>query len=76
MKYYSRQQDQLQAARAYIITTVSNAKKTTLDPKLSVRQWLERLKKDTKPPKEYMITQVKMRYLRTLQNFRPNKLSR
>jgi hypothetical protein len=35
MKYYSRQRDLLQAARARITSTVSQAKKAALDPKLS-----------------------------------------
>ena len=58
MKYYSRQHNQLQAAQAYITTTVSQAKKTTLDPKLSVQDWLMNLKRDTKPLKGYMLTQT------------------
>jgi len=75
MKYYSRQQDQLQAARAYITSTVSQTKKSTLDPELTVRQWLEKLAKDTKPPKGYMLTQMKRRYQSTLKSFKSNKLS-
>ena len=38
MKYYSRQQDQLQAAQVYITTSVFNVKKTTLDSKLFIQQ--------------------------------------
>jgi hypothetical protein len=74
MKYYSRQRDQLQAARAYITSTVSQAKKTTLDPKLSVREWLIKLKKDTEPPKGYMLTQIETRYHDTLKSLKSNKL--
>lgn len=74
MKYYSRQRDQLQAARAYITSTVSQAKKTTLDPKLSVREWLIMLKKDTEPPKGYMLTHIETRYHDTLKSFKSNKL--
>jgi hypothetical protein len=74
MKYYSRQRDQLQAARAYITSTVSQAKKTSLDPKLSVREWLVKLKKDTEPPKGYMLMQIETRYHDTLKSFKSNKL--
>ena len=74
MKYYSRQRDLLQAARAYITSTVSQAKKITLDPKLSVREWLVKLKKDTEPPKGYMLTQIETRYHDTLKSLKINKL--
>jgi hypothetical protein len=74
MKYYSRQRDQLQVARAYITATVSHAKKTALDPQLSVREWLIRLKQDTQPPKGYMIMQTETRYNDTLKSFKSNKL--
>jgi hypothetical protein len=73
-RYYSRQQDQLQAARAYITATVSEAKWTSLDPKLSVREWLKDLKKDNEPPEGYMLTQTERRYRNTLKNFKSNKL--
>ena len=74
MNYYSRQRDLLQALRAYITSTVSQAKKTVLDPKLSVREWLVKLKKDTEPPKGYMLTQIEARYHDVLKSFKPNKL--
>ena len=61
MKYYARQRDQFQAVRAYITSTVSQAK-TALDPKLSVREWLMKLKNDSEPPKGYMLTQNETRY--------------
>ena len=69
MKYYSRERDMLQAARAHITSTVvSKEKKAALDPKFSVPEWLVKLKKDTEPPKEYMLTKTNARYLK------PNKL--
>jgi hypothetical protein len=75
MKYYSRQRDQLLAARAQITSTVSKAKKDLLDPKLSVRQWIENLRSDTQPPKGYMLKHAKTRYRNTLRSFKINKLS-
>src|SRR5436189_546159 len=74
-KDYDRQQDQLREARAYIAATVSRSRKTSLDPDQSVRQWLESLKKDTEPPKSYMIIQTMNRYNETMRSFKPNKLS-
>ena len=74
MKYYSRQRDQLQAARAYITATVSQAKKTSLDPQLSVREWLMNLKRDTEPPKGYMLTQIETRYNDTLKSFKQSRM--
>src|SRR6266487_4793836 len=74
MRFYSRQQDQLQAARAFITATVSEVKRTSLDPKLSVREWLKDLKTDNEPPEGYMLTQVERHYRSTLKNFKPNKM--
>ncbi len=76
MKYYSRQCDQLQAARAYITATVSDSKKTMLDPKLFIREWLLDLKKSTEPPKGYMLMQTEILYRNTLRSFKPHKLRR
>src|SRR5262249_44401135 len=75
MKYYSRQQDLLQAVRNHILTTVSSSKRISLDPDLSVREWIMKLKNDTKPPKGYMLTQTENRYRETLKSYKPNKIS-
>jgi hypothetical protein len=74
-KDYARQRDQLKEARSYIMSTISQSKRTTLDPDKSVHEWLKQLKKDTEPPKGYMIQQFKRRYQNTLRNFKSNKLS-
>jgi hypothetical protein len=74
MRYYSRQQDLLQAARVHITSTVSQAKQSSLDPSLSVREWLVKLKKDTEPAKGYMLLQTKKRYDTTFKDFKPRKL--
>ena len=74
MRYYSRQQDLLQAARVHLTSTVSQAKQSALDPTLSVREWLVRLKKDTEPTKGYMLLQTKKRYDNTFKEFKPRKL--
>jgi len=74
-KDYARQQDQLDTARAYISASVSRSKRTSLKASQSVRQWLETLKKDTEPPKSYMIIQTINRYNETMRSFKPNRLS-
>ena len=74
-KDYAHQQDQLDMARAYIAVSVSCLKKASLDSNQLVRQWLESLKKDMKPPKSYMITHMKNQYIKTMRSFKPNKLS-
>ena len=74
-KDYNRQRDLLQEARNLILSTVSQSKKTHLDPKLSVRQWIKALKDDTEPPKGHMLTYVEKRYRNTLKSHKQKKLS-
>ncbi len=49
MKYFLRQEDHLQQIRTQIMSTVSIQKKLLLNPSLTVKEWLSRLKENTEP---------------------------
>ena len=59
LKLYTRQIDQLLAARAYITATVSPEKRTVLESNKTVREWIQMLKDELQPEKEYMSQQAK-----------------
>jgi hypothetical protein len=46
MKYFLKQEEHLQQIRTQITSTVSIQKKLLLDPSLTVKEWLIRLKED------------------------------
>jgi hypothetical protein len=62
LKQYTRQQDQLTAARRYIIAHISEQKEILLEDDLTVRQWLAMLKEDTEPSKMHMISEAMKDY--------------
>jgi len=66
MKYYSQQQIFLKEARSHITSTVSPTKSILLDPDLSVREWLVRLKKNTEPTRGYMVKKTVALYVEAL----------
>ena len=74
MKYYFRQQDQLQTVSVYIMTMILKVKKTALDSDLLIWKWLLKLKKDSESSKEYMWKQMKTQYCNILRVFKLNKL--
>ena len=61
-KDYLRQIEQVRAARAYIMSTVSGAKQLILDDDKSLQEWTKALKEDTKPPSGYINTRVVIEY--------------
>ena len=74
MRFYSYQQDQLQAAQVFIIIMIFKFKQTSLDSKLSVCKWLMNLKMNNKLSEEYMLIQMKRHYQSTFKNFKLNKM--
>ena len=74
VKYYHRQQDHLREVRSYISDHVSTQKKLLLDPKLTVREWLVRLKEDTAPDKSFMMQKVHQQYTESLKGLKIAKI--
>jgi len=74
LKHYTSQQKELQAARAYISSTMSLAKQNLLDPKQTVWQWVQCLQEDTEPPKGYMLMQTEIQYRDMLKAYKPSKI--
>lgn len=75
LKQYTRQQDHLKEIRIHIVDSVSRQKALLLDPALTVREWLVKLKKDTAPTKGYMINQVTTEYTEALRPLRGKTFS-
>jgi hypothetical protein len=75
MKYYFRQEDLLRAVRTHITTYVSKPKQLLLDPTLSVRDWLVRLKEDTQPTDNYMKRKVLQQYMESLKGLKTTKIN-
>jgi len=75
MKYYFRQEDLLRAVRTHITTYVSKPKQLLLDPTLSVRDWLVRLKEDTQPTDNYMQRKALQQYTESLKGLKATKIN-
>jgi len=75
MKYFHRQEDLLRALRTHITATVSTAKQLLLDPTLTVREWLVKLKEDTAPTGKYMRKKALQQYSEALKGLKQAKIS-
>jgi hypothetical protein len=75
MKYYFRQEDHLRSVRTHITTNVSTPKRLLLDPNLTVRDWLVRLKEDTEPTQAYMSTKAHQQYTESLKGLKSTKIN-
>ena len=58
MKYFLKQEEHLQQIRTQITSTVSIQKKLLLDPSLTVKEWLSRLKENTEPTSSFVRKKV------------------
>ena len=58
MKYFLKQEEHLQQIRTQITSTVSIQKKLLLDPSLTVKEWLIRLKENTEPTSSFVRKKV------------------
>jgi len=65
----------LKEARTKITARVSKSKAILLDPSLTVREWLVRLKKDTAPSEGYMAVKITEIYTEALKPLRGRTLS-
>ncbi len=70
MKYFLRQEDHLQQIRTQITSTVSIQKKLLLDPSLTVKEWLSRLKENTEPTSSFVRKKVQHQYTEALKGFK------
>jgi hypothetical protein len=66
LKQYQRQRDLLREVRKYISAHVSPQKKLLLDRKLTVKDWLARLKETTEPTKSFMKRKIQRQYYESL----------
>ena len=69
MKYFLRQEDHLRQIRTQITSTVSIQKKLLLDPSLTVKEWLSRLKENTEPTSSFIRKKVQHQYTQALEGF-------
>jgi hypothetical protein len=76
MKYYFRQEDLLRTVRTHITTFVSTPKRLLLDPTLTVREWLVRLKEDTEPTMNFMRKKAQQQYEESLKGLKLTKISK
>jgi len=75
MKYFLKQEEHLQQIRTQITSTVSIQKKLLLDPSLTVKEWLIRLKEDTEPSKNFIIRKVQLQYTDSLEGLKQTKIN-
>jgi hypothetical protein len=75
MKYYFRQEDLLRAVRTHITTYVSRPKQFLLDPALTIREWLTKLKEDTKPTENFMKRKVLEQYTESLKGLKATRIN-
>jgi hypothetical protein len=66
MKYFLKQEEHLQQIRTQITSTVSIQKKLLLDPSLTVKEWLSRLKENTEPTSSFVRKKVQHQYTEAL----------
>ena len=66
LKYYHRQEDLLRSLRSYISDHVSAAKQLLLNPTLTEREWLVKLKESTKPTDNFMKRKALQQYTESL----------
>jgi ABC-type dipeptide/oligopeptide/nickel transport system ATPase component len=70
MKYFLRQEDHLRQIRTQITSTVSIQKKLLLNPSLTVKEWLSRLKENTEPTSSFVRKKVQHQYAEALKGFK------
>jgi hypothetical protein len=70
MKYFLKQEEHLQQIRTQITSTVSIQKKLLLDPSLTVKEWLSRLKENTEPTSSFVRKKVQHQYTEALKGFK------
>jgi len=73
MKYYFRQEDLIRSVHSYISANVSTPKRLLLDPNLTTREWLVKLKEDTEPTKNFMRRKVQQQYTESLKGLKQTK---
>lgn len=75
MKRYERQEDLLRGIRDHITTHVSAAKRYLLKPSMSVREWVVKLRDDTKPSDQYMRKKALEQYREAMKGFKQAKIN-
>jgi len=75
MKYFLKQEEHLQQICTQITSTVLIQKKLLLNPSLTVKEWLIRLKEDTKPLKNFIIKKVQLQYTESLKGLKQAKIT-
>jgi len=58
IKYFLKQEEHLQQIRTQITSTVSIQKKLLLDPSVTVKEWLSRLKENIEPTSSFVRKKV------------------